>query len=249
MAPSPNPALFIGTSGWSYRWQGLFYPPELKSAEFLGYYATRFNATEINSSFYHFTMEKTIAKWLATTPDSFRFAPKLNQEITHRRRFVDVDEPLRRMMSRFLRMGDRLGPVLIQIPGSFHFDPIVTQDFYQTLRDDYPTQVFALETRHRSWFGEPSLELMRDYQISFVIASAGKRFPGLVTTTTDTVYLRLHGEERLYSSAYSDEQLENYAAMIHDWLGDGKTVWVFFNNTIVGNAVTNADKLRQLIEA
>lgn len=248
MLSSATPALFIGTSGWSYRWQGLFYPPELKSAEYLGYYATRFNATEINSSFYHFTMEKTIDKWLATTPASFRFAPKLNQEITHKRRFVDIDEPLQRMMSRFSRMGDRLGPVLVQIPGSFRFDPIVAQDFYQTLREGYPAQPFALEARHQTWFTDSALELMRDYGISFVIASAGKRFPGLVTTTTDLVYLRLHGDEKLYASAYTDDQLENYAAMIHDWLGDGKAVWVFFNNTILGSAVANAEKLRQLLK-
>jgi len=82
--------LFMGTSGWSYRWQGLFYPLEMKPAHYLSYYSTKFNATEINSSFYHFTMTKTIEKWLATTPASFRFAAKLHQEITHKRKFVDI---------------------------------------------------------------------------------------------------------------------------------------------------------------
>ena len=80
-----------------------------------------------------------------------------------------------------------------------------------------------------------------------MIASAGKRFPGLEVTTTDTVYLRLHGDEKLYSSAYPDERLERYAFMVKDWLLDGKEVWVFFNNTIVGNAVHDARKLRQMV--
>ncbi len=133
-----NPPLFIGTSGWSYRWQGLFYPLDLKSADYLSYYATRFNATEINSSFYHFTMSKTIEKWLANTPAHFKFAPKLNREITHHRNFVDIDEPLDRMMSRFLVMGERLGPTLIQIAASFQFDKFVAEEFYKTLRDKYP---------------------------------------------------------------------------------------------------------------
>ncbi|MFD2244748.1 DUF72 domain-containing protein [Pontibacter ruber] len=241
------PNLYIGTSGWSYRWQEILYPPELKSADYLSYYATRFDATEINSSFYHFTMAKTIEKWLATTPEHFRFAPKLNQEITHKRRFTDIHEPLEKFMSRYLLMGKRLGPVLIQIPGSFRYDRLVAETFYRTLREKYETQTYALEARHVSWFGEESLDLLREYNITTVIASAGKRFPGTEVTTTDTAYLRLHGDERMYSSAYSDEKLERYAYMIKDWLEDGKEVWVFFNNTIQGNAVTDADKLRSMI--
>ncbi len=241
------PNLYIGTSGWSYRWQELFYPAEIKSADYLAFYADRFNTTEINSSFYHFTMAKTIEKWLANTPSYFRFSPKLNQEITHTRKFVDIDEPLEKFMSRFLLMGNRLGPVLIQIAASFHFDRYVAEDFYKTLRDKYPTQPFALEVRHKTWFTEESLDLLRDYQITFVIASAGKRFPGLEIATTDTVYFRLHGDEKLYASAYSDEKLEKYAFMIKDWLMTGKEVWVYFNNTITGNAITDAQKLRQLV--
>jgi uncharacterized protein YecE (DUF72 family) len=241
------PNLYIGTSGWSYRWQGIFYPPEVKSADYLPYYATQFNCTEINSSFYHFTMEKTIRKWLDTTPGSFKFAPKLNQEITHNRKFKDVDEPLDKFISRFLLMGDRLGPVLVQIAASFHFDRYAAEDFFRTLRDKYPTQTFALEARHKSWFDEEPLDLLRDYDITFVIASAGKRFPGLEITTTNTVYLRLHGDEKLYSSPYSDEKLEKYAFMTKDWLLDGKEVWIFFNNTILGNAIFDARKLRQMV--
>uniref|UniRef100_UPI00301D07D1 DUF72 domain-containing protein n=1 Tax=Pontibacter sp. 13R65 TaxID=3127458 RepID=UPI00301D07D1 len=92
-----------------------------------------------------------------------------------------------------------------------------------------------------------SVELLREYNITTVIASAGKRFPGTEITTTETAYLRLHGDEKLYASAYSDEKLERYAYMVKDWLEDGKEVWVFFNNTITGNAVTDADKLRDLV--
>ena len=80
-----------------------------------------------------------------------------------------------------------------------------------------------------------------------MIARAGQRFPGLETVTNNTVYLRLHGEVHLYASAYSDEKLERYAYMIHDWLLDGREVWVFFNNTIAGSAITNAQTLQQLL--
>ncbi|WP_018478830.1 DUF72 domain-containing protein [Pontibacter roseus] len=242
-----TPHLHIGTSGWSYRWQEVLYPPELKSADFLSHYANRFNCTEINSSFYHFTMAKTIEKWLAQTPPHFHFAPKLNQEITHKRNFQDVEEPLQKFMSRYLLMGERLGPVLVQIAGSFRYDRLVAENFYGTLRELYPDQIFALEARHVSWFTEESLDLLREYDITTVIASAGKRFPGTEATTSNTAYLRLHGDEKLYSSAYPDEKLERYAYMVKDWLEDGKEVWVFFNNTILGNAVLDADRLREMV--
>lgn len=240
--------LYIGTSGWSYRWQGILYPEDMKSADFLSYYATRFNTTELNRSFYHFTMLKTIEKWLATTPASFRFAAKLHQEVTHKRRLVDAEEPLEKFMSRFLTMGERLGPVLVQLPGSLHFDFGVAAPFFRMLREKYPVPVFALEARHKSWFTEQAQDLLGEYDISWVISSAGKRFPKLETTTTDIVYLRLHGDEKMYAAAYSEEQLERYAFMIHDWLLADKEVWVYFNNTILGHAVTDAQKLRELLE-
>ncbi|MFD3001790.1 DUF72 domain-containing protein [Pontibacter toksunensis] len=240
--------LYIGTSGWSYRWQGILYPEDIKSAERLGYYATRFNTTELNSSFYHFTMAKTIQKWLTETPASFKFGAKMHQEVTHNRRLIDTEEPVEKFMSRFLAMGERLGPVLVQLPGSLHFDYGVAADFFTMLREKYPQPVFALEARHKSWFTDEAQELLQDHAVTWVITSAGKRFPGFEATTTDTVYLRLHGEEKLYTSAYTDEQLERYAFMVHDWLLDGKQVWVYFNNTILGNAVLNADRLRELIE-
>ncbi|MBC5991992.1 DUF72 domain-containing protein [Pontibacter cellulosilyticus] len=243
-----HPNLYIGTSGWSYRWQEVLYPADLKSADRLSYYATQFNATEINSSFYHFTMAKTIEKWLATTPSYFKFAPKLHQEITHKLKFTDIDEPLEKFMSRYLLMGERLGPVLVQIAGSFRYDRLVAEAFYRTLREKYTDTAFALEARHVSWFTEESLDLMREYDITAVMASAGKRFPGTEVSTTDTIYLRLHGDEKMYTSSYSDEKLERYAFMIKDWLEDEKQVWIFFNNTVLGNAVTDAQRLKQFIQ-
>jgi uncharacterized protein YecE (DUF72 family) len=172
----------------------------------------------------------------------------LHQEITHTRKFVDIEEPLDKFMSRYLLMGNRLGPVLIQIAASFHFNKEVTEDFFKLLREKYPNQTFALEVRHKTWFTPEAIELMQEYQISFVISSAGKRFPGLEIATTDTVYFRLHGDEKLYSSSYSDEKLEKYAFMIKDWLLDGKEIWVFFNNTILGHAITDSQRLYRLIE-
>lgn len=242
-----HPQLHLGTSGWSYPWQEIFYPPSLRPAGYLQYYATRFDCTEVNSCFYHYTMAKTVEKWLAETPASFCFAPKLNREITHERKFVDIEAPLEKFMSRFLLMGQRLGPILIQIAASFRYNPALAESFFELLSNKYPQQTFAFEARHTSWFEAEPLDLMRTHNISFVIASSGSRFPGLETVTSDTVYLRLHGEEKLYDSNYSEERLEKYAFMIKDWLEDGKEVWMFFNNTMRGQAIADSEKLRGML--
>ncbi|HYE79978.1 MAG TPA: DUF72 domain-containing protein [bacterium] len=243
MAPSN---LFIGTSGWTYPWRGIFYPEDLPSADFLPFYARHFTTTEVNSSFYHFTMLKTIEKWRAQTPDTFRIAAKLHRSITHEHRLHDVEAPLRKWMDRFLTLGPRLGPILIQLPASFRFEAPRALAFFQLLRQLYPDPVFALEVRHKSWLEEEPLDLLREFSISWVIAHS-PRWPILETTTTDTIYLRLHGEQKLYSGPYSDDLLERFGYMIHDWLLDGRQVWVFFNNTIGGAAVHDATRLASLL--
>ena len=239
--------LYIGTSGWSYAWKGIFYPEDLKSADYLNYFAQHFNTTEINSSHYHYTMAKTIEKWLAQTPPHFRFAAKMHQDITHKNRWVDVEAELEKWMGRFAIMGDKLGPILIQIPASFRFELLTAENFFSLLRDKYPEQMFALEVRHKSWLEDEPMDMISFYNISLVIADS-PRWPKLERTTSDTVYLRLHGEERLYSGPYSDDALERYAYMINDWLLDEKEVWVFFNNTIGGAATTDATRLQKIIE-
>ncbi len=239
--------LYIGTSGWSYAWKGIFYPEDLKSADYLNYFAQHFNTTEINSSHYHYTMEKTIQKWLAQTPEHFKFAAKMHQDITHKKRWVDVDAELEKWMSRFVIMGDRLGPVLVQLPPSFRFELLTAENFFSLLRDRYPEQMFALEVRHKSWLEAEPIDMLKFYNIALVIADS-PRWPKIETTTSDTVYLRLHGEEKLYSGPYSDDALERYAYMINDWLLDEKEVWVFFNNTIGGAATTDAKRLQKVID-
>jgi uncharacterized protein YecE (DUF72 family) len=239
--------LHIGTSGWSYRWKGLFYPEEMKSADYLPFYAGHFNCTEINSSHYHYTMAKTIQNWLAITPPSFKFGAKLHKEITHVQRLENIEPQLEKWMGRYLEMGERLGPVLVQIPASLRYDRPLAEGFFRVLREKYPDQFFAMEVRHKSWLEEEPLDILRDYEITFVIADS-PRWPKLDITTTEKVYLRLHGEERLYSGPYSGEALERYAFMINDWLLDGKEVWVFFNNTMFGSAIQNAKTLQDMMQ-
>jgi uncharacterized protein YecE (DUF72 family) len=76
--------LYIGTSGWQYyHWYGKFYPQNLKSKDFLKFYSQHFNTVEVNTSFYHFTKEKTLQNWKEEVPQNFLFAIKLHRLFTH----------------------------------------------------------------------------------------------------------------------------------------------------------------------
>ncbi len=246
---TPNiPGLYIGTSGWSYKhWYGLFYPEDIKPVTFLEHYISYFNCVELNSSFYHLPKETTVTGWLKRTPGSFRFCPKLSKFITHQKRLADCKGALENYFNRLGLMHERLGPVLIQLPPGLSYDKAKTESFLMLLKAYYNNYRFAVEIRHKSWLTEGSLQLLTDYQIAFVIADSGKRFPYYEAVTTDFIYMRFHGHEQLYASDYNDESLFHYAEKIVHWLNRDKQVWVFFNNDYHGFAVKNALKLKEII--
>lgn len=242
--------LHIGTSGWSYaHWAGLFYPAGAKPAAYLEYYATQFDCVELNASFYHVPTAKVVEGWARRTSPSFRFCAKVNRFITHRRKLVDVAEPLERFLAVFAPLGARLGPFLIQLPPSLAFDPQVASTFLGLLKPHQSTHEFAIEARHASWFGAEALGLLGSAGIGFVIADSGGCFVEGEAVTSSVVYLRFHGPGGLYSSPYSARELSKQAHRIRDWLAEGHHVWAFFNNDMEGHAVRNARELRDLVKA
>jgi uncharacterized protein YecE (DUF72 family) len=244
------PKLFIGTSGWSYKhWAGLFYPRTVKPDKYLEYYITKFNCVELNSSFYHLPRDTTVRGWIKRTPDPFRICPKLSRFITHQKRLNDTEEPLRRFFELFEVMKSRLGPVLIQLPPGLLFDRSLAIDFVQILKVNYDHYRFAIEARHKSWITDEVFSLLEKYNVAFVIADSGNRFPYYEAITTDFIYLRFHGPENLYASDYTDAALYAFAEKIIAWLKNNKEVWAFFNNDFHGFAINNATKLREIVYA
>ena len=242
--------LFIGTSGWSYpHWKEVFYPEYIKPARYLEFYLTRFNCVELNSCFYHIPRETTVEGWMQRTPGSFKFSLKLSRFITHQKRLVDCQEPLKRFFDVFERMRERLGPVLIQIPPGLSCDIPLLADFLSLLEVEYKHYRFSIEIRHRSWITDQFFELLAHHGIAFVIADSNNRFPDYEAVTSDTVYLRLHGPESLYASEYNDSSLHRYAEKIIKWLRTDHEVWVFFNNDFNGYAVKNALMLNELVHS
>jgi uncharacterized protein YecE (DUF72 family) len=151
--------VLTGTSGFSYKeWKGSFYPEELPDSDMLRYYASRLPAVEINNTFYRMPRAALLQSWAEQVPDGFTFALKASQQITHRKRLKDAGEPVSFFLEVATTLGDRLGPVLFQLPPNFKKDLPRLVDFLALLP---PVSRSAFEFRHASWFDDEVFEALR----------------------------------------------------------------------------------------
>jgi uncharacterized protein YecE (DUF72 family) len=262
----------IGTSGWLYPpWRGLFYPKGLPQRRELEYLSRLVNSVEINGSFYSLQRPASYQAWREQTPDGFLFAVKGGRYLTHMKRLRGIEAPLANFFaSGVLALGPKLGPVLWQLPPSLRFDPDLLTGFFAQLprstaeaaalaasrderldgRDwlttdaDRPIQ-HALEVRHPTFVEPAFLDLLREHRIALVIADTAGKFPYLEDVTADLAYLRLHGDEVLYTSDYSDAALDTWAAKIRELAVAVPDVYVYFDNDVHAHAPWNAIGLAQ----
>lgn len=238
--------LYIGTSGWNYRmWQGLFYPENLSSTEYLRFYSEHFNTVEINSSFYHFPKVTTYKNWYSQTPEDFIFSVKAHRSITHIKKMVDIKEEWEKFLNGAQTLKEKLGIILFQFPASFrcneeNFERI--ENFLNSLCKTHPR--IAFEFRHISWDNEKITELLKKHNAGWVIANSS-RYPEIEKITGDFVYLRMHGPKELFASEYSDMDLRRLASRIEKWIKT-RDVFAYFNNDFYGYAVKNAKELIKL---
>ena len=236
----------IGTSGWSYgHWKGPFYPDVLPAARFLAFYAARFASVEINNTFYHLPKEETLRRWRDTVPDGFVFAVKASRAITHFRKLKDAGESLAMFMDRVHVLGDRLGPVIFQLPPHWQMDVERLRSFLAVLPEDGR---YAFEFRDPSWFDEDVYEALTDRGAAFCIYDlAGRESPRKVTS--DMVYIRLHGPGGAYEGQYGDDALSGWASAIGKWRDEGRDVYCYFDNDQSGYAPQDALRLQALLDA
>ncbi|QHS60289.1 DUF72 domain-containing protein [Chitinophaga agri] len=241
--------IYIGTSGWSYKhWREIFYPPAVKPADYLAYYADRFSATEINNSFYRLPEPSTVETWANTVKPRFYFCPKISRFVTHTKKLNDPEVTLPRFFNVFDPVHKHLGPVLIQLPANLKFHAEKATHFFNILKQ-YKGYTFALEPRHETWMEDEAVALLKKYRIAFVIAESGNRWPSGAFVTAKHIYVRFHGPDGSYGTSYDDNVLKKYAKKMVDWREEGHTVWVFFNNDIHGYAIENAATLIRLTNA
>jgi uncharacterized protein YecE (DUF72 family) len=236
----------IGCAGWSL--PRALWPAFPAEGSHLERYAQRFDAVEIDTSFYRPHRRETYERWAASTPDGFRFAVKLPKTITHERRLAGAMPAFDEFLAQVAGLGDRLGCLVVQLPPSLAFDADVVPRFLADVRQRHAGSV-ALEPRHRSWFVPAAESLLSRFQVGRVLAdpvlfdeaAAPGGWPGLV-------YLRLHGSPRRYWSAYDDALLERLASRLRLAREEGAACWCIFDNTAGGEAVGNAMTLARLLQ-
>lgn len=241
--------IHIGTSGWSYNhWKNIFYPPRLKTTDWLTFYSTHFSTTEINGSFYKLPTVESVIEWTKKVPRDFLFCPKMSRFLTHMKKLKDPEEPLERFFGIFEPMKHMMGPVLLQLPAMLKFNCQKTEHLYHLLKTLYRKYEFVMEVRHESWLEEKSLALMTRYDVGLVISQSGDRFPYSEMVTAKNIYIRFHGPGELYASSYAEKMLKEFARKFKNWAKEGHVIWAFFNNDIHGYAIEDGKRLQKLLK-
>ena len=212
--------VLAGTSGFAFKeWKGPFYPEDLPDAGMLSYYASRFPVVEINNTFYRLPKESVLLDWAAKVPESFRFAIKASQRITHYARLKPESyEALDYLLRTTAALGNRLGPVLFQLPPNLKKD----LDRLRAFLDHLPKgRRFAVEFRHESWFDDAVLDALREHDVALVAIDQAD-FASPVRATSSWGYVRLHRLD------YAPEALAEWAGRVSG-LGCAEA-YVFFKH-------------------
>lgn len=230
--------LWVGTSGWQYRhWRGRFYPPGLPVNRWLEYYADRFPTVELNSPFYKLPERSAFARWRDRVPPDFVIAVKMSRYLTHIRRLRDPAEPVARFLDRASALGDRLGPVLLQLPPNLPADPAALA----AVLGHFPSHVqVAVEPRHSSWWTEPVRAVLAAHGAALCWADRLGQPLTPLWRTAEFGYLRLHqGAEGPYPS-YPPALLSSWLDRLTAAFEPTATVYVYFNNDQGGAAIADA---------
>jgi uncharacterized protein YecE (DUF72 family) len=242
---------FVGTSGWNYRnWRGSFYPADLSPRNFLKFYSENFLSAEVNYSFYQLPKVTTYEKWYAETPSDFVFALKLSRYISHIKRIREVEDPWKEFTDRARSLKEKLGPILIQFPPSYQAKDEQLERMRIFLAFASRARIrLALEFRHTSCFEPEMLALLREHDSALVIAHSS-RFPVPETIATASfVYFRFHGPREWCSSAYTEQELAQWARVIRKFMEEGRDCYAYFNNDARADAAPNATLLRKLVRS
>lgn len=280
----------IGISGWRYEpWRGIFYPEGLAQKYELAFASQAFPSIELNGSFYSLQTPTSYASWYKATPPGFVFSIKGPRYITHIRRLKEIEAPLANFFaSGVFNLRDKLGPFLWQFPPFFRYDEQRLERFLSFLPGDSERALemargrearmhgrsrlaidrnrplrHAIEVRHESFATQSFIDMLRHHGIALVVADTAGKWPYMEDVTAGFMYLRLHGDEELYASGYTEAALDRWVERIRAWTvgkepsdarraGTGKPsaahardVYCYFDNDIKVRAPFDADRLMQ----
>ena len=279
MASGPRTRrVFIGISGYDYKpWRGRFYPDEVPARRWLEFASRKFNSIELNGTFYSLKSPAVFERWASEVPErGFIFAIKGGRFITHNLKLRNAERSLGNFFaSGVLTLGEKTGPFLWQLPGTYRFDAERLDSFMRLLprtsreaesvarqhdhrlrrgalvdaAADVPYR-HAFEVRHPTYFSSEFYDILRAHRCGFVIADTAGKFPYAEEVTADFVYVRLHGSRELYASGYTDEELDVWAAKVDGWRSSGRSardVYVYFDNDAKVHAPFDAARLSERV--
>jgi uncharacterized protein YecE (DUF72 family) len=218
---------WIGTSGFQYpEWKGKFYPEKLSTARMLTYYASVFGTTEVNYTFRSMPSEKTVQRWCDETPANFRFSLKAPQRVTHFAKLKDCGETMEVFHSAVAGLGEKMGPVLFQLPPTFKADAVLLRDFLSVLPKELRA---AFEFRHESWLTDEVFSVLAKGKAALCIAES-EDFETPAEVTAKFGYLRLRRED------YTAPRLQKWAKFVQEQEKAWSEVFVYFKHeeTCVG---------------
>jgi uncharacterized protein YecE (DUF72 family) len=228
----------VGCSGWNYRdWRPLVYPRGLPGAHWLERYAQWFDTVEVNTTFYRLISRDAVRRWIEQTPPSFVFAVKASRYLTHVKRLSDIADGVGRFYERIepLIEHDRLGPVLWQLPETFHRDDERLQAALSVL----PAGRHAFEFRHASWFVPEVYAILRRHRAALVVGDHPQRPFQRHEPTADWGYVRLHYGSRGRRGNYSQRELAAWADRLRRWR-QRQELFTYLNNDWEAFAPRNA---------
>ena len=241
-------ALRVGCSGWSYAdWRGPVYPETAPTSTWFAHYAERFDTVELNNTFYRLPPTSTVERWEAQAPAGFLYAVKVGQFVSHRVKLKDPERWLTNHLDRVRRLGDHLGPNLLQLPPRWKKDVPRLDAFLAAAPSDLR---WAVELRDPSWVADDVLATLERHGAALCLHDLLADHPWV--RTADWTYLRFHGPHALddrYHGRYTGNRLWRVADRIGPWLDDGTDVYAYFNNDFHGDAVHDAIWLRERLSS
>lgn len=291
---SQLPVARVGISGWRYAgWRGKFYPSGLPQKRELAYAAGCFNTIELNGSFYSLQRPQSYAHWYRQVPDDFVFSVKGPRFVTHMLRLRNVQTALANFFaSGLFELEEKLGPILWQLPPTFQYERERLENFFELLprtgadasalarkhdqrikararikTDPGARLRYALEVRHQTFMQPEFVDLLRRHGIALVVADTAGKWPFMEDVTANFVYVRLHGDKKIYESGYSTAVLDVWARKIDAWRKGGEAaevskvsgkrpprrkkrdVYVYFDNDMKVHAPGDAARLAEKLAA
>ena len=237
--------ILVGTSGFDYRdWRGPFYPRFIRASERLAFFAEHFGTVELNVTFYRMPAASTFRGWRDAVPDGFVFAVKASRYLTHIKRLEDPQASVDYLVERASILGDRLGPILLQLPPSLGID---LDRLDRTLEAFGSEPRVAVEPRHKSWFVPELSALLRAHDAAFVLADRRGPITPL-WSTSGWVYLRMHQGSATPRPCYGDRALRSWVHRLEALPGRPRDGYVYFNNDHRACAVHNARTFERMLE-